>query len=65
MPRLCVSLSPNSSGFAVVITFFDFLDDLGDKRIQIFGRAAGDNALVHDDFAVLVVRTGVFHIRRD
>ena len=65
MPRLCGSLSPDLSGFAVVFTFFDFLDDLGDKRIQIFRGTAGDVALVHDDFAVLVMRTGVFHIRRD
>src|SRR5579871_5429832 len=52
-------------GLPLMTAFTDLFDNLGGKGIEIARIAAGDDAVVHDDFFIHPMRAGVLDILAD
>ncbi|MNE81670.1 hypothetical protein D3C80_1783370 [compost metagenome] len=50
---------------ALVVAFFDLLDDFGDEGVQIIGAARRDDALIGHNLFVLPVGAGIFQVGFD
>jgi len=64
-PAAAVICDLRSEHCALVLSFLDLFDDLGDKGFEIAGVAARDDALFGHDGLIDPVGTGIEHVRLD